>query len=133
MSYFVYIFLKCVSDVPLTCHIFIMKFYLRGHNIYEDSFLLFTNILFKMPEFNPLSSKKNHVRKYHLILLFCSFINDFISFPRFSMKGAALPKEPHRRSGKEMILKQERNYWKCLKRWNMSTILATSKKEPISK
>ena len=49
------------------------------------------------------------------------------------MKGAAIPKEPHRRSGKEMMLKQERKYSKCLKIYNMNTTLPTCKKEPISK
>ena len=55
----------------------------------KDSFLFFTNISFKMLEFNPLYYKKNHVWKYHLISLFSNFIKDFFSFRSCSTKGAA--------------------------------------------
>ena len=45
--------------------------------IYENVILLFTNILFKMLDINPLYCKKNHVWKYNLISFFWNFIIDF--------------------------------------------------------
>ena len=69
-------FLKCVICILSTRHLLCFKFYLRERNIYEDTFLLVTSILFEMLEFNPLYYKKKDKQKYHLIFFFCNFINN---------------------------------------------------------
>ena len=70
-----FFFFECVIYILLTRHLS-FKYYLRERNIYEDTFLLFTNISFEMPGFNPLYYKKKHKQKYHLIFFFCNFIDN---------------------------------------------------------
>ena len=71
--------------------------------IYKLEYLfIFSDISFKIPESNPLHNKKKPCLKYHLIFFFCNFIIDFSLFGRCSTKGAALLKEPHNTSSKEL-------------------------------
>ena len=46
--------------------------------IYKLEYLfIFSDISFKIPESNPLHSKKKPFLKYHLIFFFCNLIKDF--------------------------------------------------------
>ena len=57
-------------------------------NVLTDSFLLLTNILFKMLEvLIPCVTKRNHMWKYNLLFFCCKFLSIFFGF------GDALRKE----------------------------------------